>query len=654
MKRNFAATFAVFMLAMVVFFMLATLAHAQQNPGEGGVQHVICDSGCSGGSGGGTVDQGTGGMSAWKVNFGGTAQPITFGGTPQPVTFTMPPLVASSAVIGHVIVDGTVPVTMDITLQAVADAITGGAPVAKTLNDVVNQLATGVGITDGFAPVSIIHNPFSLYPGALATTLDPMLPLPAGTNLLGTVGIDQTTPGTTNAVRTQSGSTTVVTGNVTVVQPTGSNLHVAVDSAPTTAVTGPLTDTQLRATPVPVSGTVTTGGLTDTQLRATPVPVSGTVTANAGTNLNTSALALESGGNLASIKAKTDNIDVALSTRLKPADTLTAVTTVGTITNPVTVAQPTAANLNATVVGTGTFAAQVTGTVTANAGTNLNTSALALEAGNLASIKAKTDNLDVALSTRLKPADTLTAVTTVGTVSSVTAIANALPAGTNVIGHVITDTGSNTAVTGTVTVTGALTDTQLRATPVPVSGTVAVTSAGLTNLDVALSTRLKPADTLAAVTTVGTITNPVAVTNASLSNLDVALSTRTKPSDQQHAIIDSGVLTSITNTVAVTNAGLSNLDIALSALRDAIAGASPKTLADVYSLLSSVIAADGNVSPQTMLMVGGLDPNGNAQRFRTDADGAIYIRELTPVPGLGGKSNTLLWSCNALRRTNCR
>jgi hypothetical protein len=39
-------------------------------------------------------------------------------------------------------------------------------------------------------------------------------------------------------------------------------------------VSGPLTDTQLRATAVPVSGP-----LTDTQLRATAVPVSGTVTA---------------------------------------------------------------------------------------------------------------------------------------------------------------------------------------------------------------------------------------------------------------------------------------------------------------------------------------------------------------------------------------
>lgn len=42
-----------------------------------------------------------------------------------------------------------------------------------------------------------------------------------------------------------------------------------------------LTDAQLRATPVPVSGTVAvTGPLTDAELRATPVPVSGTVVAN--------------------------------------------------------------------------------------------------------------------------------------------------------------------------------------------------------------------------------------------------------------------------------------------------------------------------------------------------------------------------------------
>ena len=46
-------------------------------------------------------------------------------------------------------------------------------------------------------------------------------------------------------------------------------------------------------TVVPISGSVT---------------ASGTVTANAGTNLNTSALALETGGNLASVKTNTDKI----------------------------------------------------------------------------------------------------------------------------------------------------------------------------------------------------------------------------------------------------------------------------------------------------------------------------------------------------------
>jgi hypothetical protein len=93
--------------------------------------------------------------------------------------------------------------------------------------------------------------------------------LVASSAIIGKVGIDQTTPGTTNGVQvnaalpagsnvighviTDTGSTTAVTGNVTAVQATGSNLHVVVDTAPTTAVTGPLTDTQLRASAVPVS-----------------------------------------------------------------------------------------------------------------------------------------------------------------------------------------------------------------------------------------------------------------------------------------------------------------------------------------------------------------------------------------------------------------
>ncbi len=60
-----------------------------------------------------------------------------------------------------------------------------------------------------------------------------------------------------------------------------------VSIASSVPVTGPLTDAQLRASTVPISGTVTANTglsqpLTDAQLRASAVPVSGTVTANTG------------------------------------------------------------------------------------------------------------------------------------------------------------------------------------------------------------------------------------------------------------------------------------------------------------------------------------------------------------------------------------
>ena len=64
----------------------------------------------------------------------------------------------------------------------------------------------------------------------------------------------------------------------------------------------------------------------------------------------------------------------------------------------VSVLQATASNLNATVVGTGTFAAQVTGSVTANAGTNLNTSALSLEATQ-GSVKTAVELIDDTVAT---------------------------------------------------------------------------------------------------------------------------------------------------------------------------------------------------------------------------------------------------------------
>ncbi len=92
-------------------------------------------------------------------------------------------------------------------------------------------------------------------------------------------------------------------------------------------VSGPLTDTQLRATPVPVSGTLAVTQSTS------PWVISGTVTANAGTNLNTSLLALDS---TVAKDASLTTINTSINTLLKPANTLAAVTS---ITNPVAATQ---------------------------------------------------------------------------------------------------------------------------------------------------------------------------------------------------------------------------------------------------------------------------------------------------------------------------
>ena len=142
------------------------------------------------------------------------------------------------------------------------------------------------------------------------------------------------------------------------------------------------------------------------------------------------------------------------------------------------VTQATAANLNATVVGTGTFAVQaaatlaaettkVIGTVNFSAGQTVATvttvgavtaitNALPTGANTIGAITNA--NLDVLLSTRLKPADTLAAVTTVTTVSAVTAITNALPTGANTIGSVKLTDGTTAAVVKAASTASAATD----------------------------------------------------------------------------------------------------------------------------------------------------------------------------------------------------
>lgn len=108
------------------------------------------------------------------------------------------------------------------------------------------------------------------------------------------------------------------------------------------------------------------------------ISVGGSITANAGADLNTSALALESGGNLAALASK----DFATQTTLAAINSKFVS---GTDIGDVTINN--ASGASAVNVQDGGNSITVDGTITANAGTNLNTSLLALESGgNLATL----------------------------------------------------------------------------------------------------------------------------------------------------------------------------------------------------------------------------------------------------------------------------
>jgi hypothetical protein len=186
--------------------------------------------------------------------------------------------------------------------------------------------------------------------------------------------------------------------------------------------TDALTDTELRATPVPVSGTF---------YQATQ-PVSGTVTANAGTNLNTSALATEA-GNLATIKTNTDKIPsqgqalAAASTPVVlPAAQITTLTPPAAITGFATSAN------QATIIGhVDGIEAAVDGIETLVGTTNT----------TLTTIDGRVDGLETLVTSTNTKLDT--ANTSLGTLDNAISgnemqvdVVASLPAGTNNIGDV--------------------------------------------------------------------------------------------------------------------------------------------------------------------------------------------------------------------------
>lgn len=136
---------------------------------------------------------------------------------------SLPALVAGSAVIGHVINDASTAVIGHV----VVDSATLAAETTKVIGTVNVAAAQTISLAAGAAVIGHVIND-------------------ASAAVIGHVIAD-------------SGSTTAVTGNVTVVQPTGTNLHVVVDTAPSTPVTNVgtfATQSTLAAETTKVIGTV--------------------------------------------------------------------------------------------------------------------------------------------------------------------------------------------------------------------------------------------------------------------------------------------------------------------------------------------------------------------------------------------------------------
>lgn len=195
------------------------------------------------------------------------------GGTLTASVSSLPALPAGSNVIGHVIVDSAGAVTVT------------ALPSIPAGTNVIGHV-----IVDSAGSVSVTSLPS----------------LPAGSNTIG--GVKLIDSAGTNVAGVDSSNNQLVKVNAAL--PAGTNVigHVIVDSA------GSVSVTNLPALP---AGTNVIGHV---------IVDSGTITANAGTNLNTSLLALESGGNLAGIKADADSL-VTNTTGLATQSTLSAAKT---------------------------------------------------------------------------------------------------------------------------------------------------------------------------------------------------------------------------------------------------------------------------------------------------------------------------------------
>jgi len=198
-------------------------------------------------------------------------------------------LVAGSIAVRASTTFGLTGGTMGVALYVTGDALHPDLATNRKIDELIDSIGFGTTISGDIADLTtaVTHVAGTEVPGGSALTiqghsagvlvgveslLDDLV-TPTGVDAGGGLGVQGTVGGVPIAVTDAQLDSALNLAGTEVFS--GIGLTVQGNSAGVPVpVSGPATDAQLRATPLPVSGTVATGGLTDTQLRATAVPVS--------------------------------------------------------------------------------------------------------------------------------------------------------------------------------------------------------------------------------------------------------------------------------------------------------------------------------------------------------------------------------------------
>lgn len=313
--------------------------------------------------------------------------------------------------------------------------------------------------------------------------------------------------------------------------------------------------------------------------------------------------------------ARIANLDATVSSRLAPAGTLAAVTLVATTTNLTNA--PTAGDLTATmkasVTTAATAATPTAAAVTGNVGGNV--------VGSVGSVVGLTAaNLDVAVSTRTKPADTQAAVTLVGTTTNLT---NAPTAGDFTA---VMKTSLN-AATPTVTVSGDFSATMKASlnasTPAAITGAVGSVTGSVGSvvglnpalIDVAISTRFAAvsytAPDNAGINFIAVLTN---------ATLDATISSRTKPADTQAAVgtVNALAVSALADFFTVNSGSSYAASVAGSVVKEIVdnSGTSPVSVA-------AIVNGWGNKVQSAFVTPGTLGFNLDIPISASQADGPL-------------------------------